>query len=257
MLDLLNRVVLPRFSQAETAAHTALVRDPHSVKARYRRVMARKELNRLAEALVDLATLLTVSPENVAASSALEDIALYVTSDLPRISHEDIVTAEFQPAFGCTRSWTECSEIVPTAAIRPRTSPARRRAYQTPDVGHMLILRNHPHAEKHTHMPEGSPYPPCRALLHLTFPTQCKRATHCNVVCQRAAWFVVCSFGFVQHGQQSHYPPRPPTGRPCLPPRAPHALRHPRPGAASRFLSMHLAHTSPPHSHRHGPHRRG
>lgn len=90
-----------RFSLAESAAHTSLVRDPRSVKARYRRAIARKERGRLAESLVDLASLLTISPANTEATAALKEIsALFGATGNPRISLEDVIAADFPPAFG-------------------------------------------------------------------------------------------------------------------------------------------------------------
>ncbi|KAJ7117270.1 hypothetical protein C8R43DRAFT_1137783 [Mycena crocata] len=89
------------FTQAERAARVALLRDPKSTKARYRRAMARKGRNRLAEALVDLSSLLSTAPENSAAKSAFASIlVLYEASGESRISPDDVIKADFPCAFG-------------------------------------------------------------------------------------------------------------------------------------------------------------
>ncbi|KAJ7096953.1 hypothetical protein C8R44DRAFT_949780 [Mycena epipterygia] len=90
-----------KFALAETAAQTALLRNPRSMKASYRRAMARNELGRLAEALVDLANFLTTSPTNEEGLAAFREISVsYAASGSPRISLQDIIDADFPPAFG-------------------------------------------------------------------------------------------------------------------------------------------------------------
>ncbi|KAJ7829664.1 hypothetical protein B0H14DRAFT_3465489 [Mycena olivaceomarginata] len=61
---------LERFETAETTAHRALELDPTSVKARYRRAMARRALGKLPESLLDLYSLLVTDPGNREARSA-------------------------------------------------------------------------------------------------------------------------------------------------------------------------------------------
>ncbi|KAJ7852205.1 hypothetical protein B0H14DRAFT_810833 [Mycena olivaceomarginata] len=67
---------LGQFESAQSAAHTALQRDPKSVKARYRRALARRESGRIAEALMDLATLLSIHPDHKEGSFALQIFSL-------------------------------------------------------------------------------------------------------------------------------------------------------------------------------------
>ncbi|KAJ7726435.1 hypothetical protein DFH07DRAFT_237026 [Mycena maculata] len=55
---------LNKYHAAQEAARRALILEPRSFKARYRRAMARKGLNLVPEALVDIAALLTADPEN-------------------------------------------------------------------------------------------------------------------------------------------------------------------------------------------------
>ncbi|KAJ7713901.1 hypothetical protein B0H14DRAFT_2644607 [Mycena olivaceomarginata] len=61
---------LGRFETAETTAHRALELDSTSVKARYRRAMARRALGKLPESLLDLYSLLVTDPGNREARSA-------------------------------------------------------------------------------------------------------------------------------------------------------------------------------------------
>ncbi|KAJ7659601.1 hypothetical protein DFH06DRAFT_400765 [Mycena polygramma] len=93
---------LGRFAQAESAAHTSLVRDPKSIKSRHRRALARKELGRLAESLIDLVSLLTISPGNAEAAAAFQDISiLYGAADeFSYISLEGLAIAAAPHAFG-------------------------------------------------------------------------------------------------------------------------------------------------------------
>ncbi|KAJ7151937.1 hypothetical protein C8R46DRAFT_1357573 [Mycena filopes] len=163
---------LGRFPQAESAANTSLIRDPRSVKARYRRAMARKEQGHLAEALVDLTSLLTTSPGNTEAATALREIsALYVASGEETISLEDVVIADFPHAFGSP----SVLEIPRATQATPLSTDGR--------------------------LPPGTPsqrsfglYGMCTSCKitkdrkDMKTCQKCKRVTYCNATCQRADW---------------------------------------------------------------------
>ncbi|KAJ6563096.1 hypothetical protein DFH09DRAFT_485532 [Mycena vulgaris] len=68
---------LEKYQEAHAAAHTALRLEPGALKARYRCALARKHLNFIPQALVDIASLLTSDPGNAEAKaefSALVDM---------------------------------------------------------------------------------------------------------------------------------------------------------------------------------------
>jgi hypothetical protein len=96
----------------------ALVRDPRSVKARYRRAMARRGLGNIPEALVDLASLLTTAPTHGEAMSAFAE--LLSVQNVPgsrRMSPENILAADFPPAYGSMSPGV--ASIQPSDSLRP------------------------------------------------------------------------------------------------------------------------------------------
>ncbi|KAJ7477747.1 hypothetical protein B0H11DRAFT_1287046 [Mycena galericulata] len=92
---------LGQFESAQSAAHTALQRDPKSVKARYRRALARRESGQIAEALMDLATLLSIHPDHKEGSSAFANfLAAHAAAGSKQLSPDEIVAADSPHAFG-------------------------------------------------------------------------------------------------------------------------------------------------------------
>ncbi|KAI0264888.1 hypothetical protein BC834DRAFT_825660 [Gloeopeniophorella convolvens] len=65
--------VLDRYDAADECANTALIYDPKSIKARFRRGLARKGSLRLAAAAVDFRAVLEKEPDLAEAKAALED----------------------------------------------------------------------------------------------------------------------------------------------------------------------------------------
>ncbi|KAJ7713059.1 hypothetical protein B0H16DRAFT_1743667 [Mycena metata] len=90
-----------RFKDAESTAHTALIREPKFTKARYRRAVARRELSRNLEALVDLSSLLAVSRGNAEALAIFQEISdeLLLAGGTRRLCFHQIINADYPPAF--------------------------------------------------------------------------------------------------------------------------------------------------------------
>ncbi|KAJ7718453.1 hypothetical protein B0H16DRAFT_1740068 [Mycena metata] len=136
---------------AESAANISLIRDPRSAKARYRRAIARKERGRLAEALVNLTSLLTTAPGSIEASTAIEEISgIYAASGHNRISLEDVVRKPLS-----------------TDPRLPPDIPAERLSAALVFVGPKKTIE------------ERKEMKTCQ---------KCKRATYCNATCQRGDW---------------------------------------------------------------------
>ncbi|KAJ7493021.1 hypothetical protein B0H11DRAFT_2006930 [Mycena galericulata] len=179
---------LPKFALAETAAHTSLVRDARSIKARYRRPTARKQLGRLAEALVDLASLLTTAPTNPEGLNAYREISkAYAASKGPRISPEDIVEADLPPAYGSVLKMK--IEGVTPSSVPPQGYHLVGNLGTPPDPSRI----------------EPLVFATCRACntsknsSDIKTCRKCKRAKYCNAACQRADW--------VSHKESCNRPP--------------------------------------------------
>ncbi|KAJ7112720.1 hypothetical protein C8R44DRAFT_741792 [Mycena epipterygia] len=170
LLSLFRQIAL-----AETAAQTALIRDPRSIKARYRRALARNELGRLAEALVDLASLLTTSPTNEEGLAAFQEIsASYAAGENPRISLQEIVDADFPSAFGS-------HSLLKTGSIDSPSIPSQQLPVNG-DVGKELAPMQFSTCRTCKTTKSRKDIKTCQ---------KCKRATYCNAACQKADWFVV------------------------------------------------------------------
>ncbi|KAJ6616013.1 hypothetical protein B0H10DRAFT_2038933 [Mycena sp. CBHHK59/15] len=79
----------------------ALLLEPRALKARYRRAMARKQLNLVPESLIDITSLLTTDPNNPEAKAEFPVLVdLQNESGRRALSPEDIVTADLPHAYG-------------------------------------------------------------------------------------------------------------------------------------------------------------
>lgn len=68
----------PRWHEAESAATAAVTRDPTSIKALYRRALARRALGKPADALADLNEVLARDPNNAAAAAEMSEVEMEV-----------------------------------------------------------------------------------------------------------------------------------------------------------------------------------
>ncbi|KAJ7131211.1 hypothetical protein C8R44DRAFT_774499 [Mycena epipterygia] len=92
---------LNQYHAAQDAARKALLLEPRSFKARYRRAMARKGLNLIPEALVDIAGLLTADPGNSQARAELATLVELQNSTGRRpLEPEQILAIDFPHAYG-------------------------------------------------------------------------------------------------------------------------------------------------------------
>lgn len=89
-----------RFAECVDAAHSALVKDPRSFKARYRRAMGRKGLKLFPECLIDLASVLTTDPAHVDATREFDIVEAICLQERRLMNTEEIVVADSPPAFG-------------------------------------------------------------------------------------------------------------------------------------------------------------
>ncbi|KAJ7017693.1 hypothetical protein C8F04DRAFT_426155 [Mycena alexandri] len=122
---------LRRFKDAESAAHTALIRDPKSIKARYRRAVAKREQGGTGslEALVDLSSLLSVSPGNTEALGTFQDISDSLLRGGPRrLCFHEILDAAYPPAVAPPVQVTTTSSTV-------IEMPLATEALEDPDSG--------------------------------------------------------------------------------------------------------------------------
>ncbi|KAF9220691.1 TPR-like protein [Gyrodon lividus] len=81
---------LEMFAEAHFTAGEALIADPKSVKARFRRGVARQEMNMLPAAAADFRTVLRLDPGNKEAESRLDFVEeLYLADDGLETDHSD------------------------------------------------------------------------------------------------------------------------------------------------------------------------
>ncbi|KAJ7759784.1 hypothetical protein DFH07DRAFT_1060173 [Mycena maculata] len=160
---------LRRFKGAESAAHTALIREPKSIKARYRRSVAKREQGRSLEALVDLSSVLAVSPGNAEALGAFQEISdRLLAGGTRRLCFHEIVASDYPAAFA------------PPIPVRmslstPIEIPPSIEALEDPDSGFIPL--------SHRRICQT-----CKAIKRRQKMKQCRNAMYCNKTCQRAHW---------------------------------------------------------------------
>ncbi|KAJ7715180.1 hypothetical protein B0H16DRAFT_1616786 [Mycena metata] len=169
---------LGMYPAAQDAAQRALILDPRSVKARYRRAMARKGLNLIPEALVDIAGVLTADPGN---SQARTELAILVEIQCMAgrrpLEPEQILAANFPHAYGSTSNPPVRNPSDPHQMLLPFFY----KAY--PDEVPTIATIN-PGV-----VPSGCIA--CKVIKDkkdLKTCQKCRRAEYCNVECQRAHW---------------------------------------------------------------------
>ncbi|KAJ7925402.1 hypothetical protein B0H13DRAFT_2314616 [Mycena leptocephala] len=102
----------------KSTARDALRCDPRAIKARYRRVMARKGLGDFAKALVDLTSLLTTSPGH--ANVAVEEISdLHRASGAHYLDFEEVLYADFLSVIGSPQTLTQPNTVQFTPSASP------------------------------------------------------------------------------------------------------------------------------------------
>ncbi|KAL1745725.1 hypothetical protein HDZ31DRAFT_2135, partial [Schizophyllum fasciatum] len=90
------------YPEAERAATEALIRDPKSVKARYRRSMARKGMKRQRGAVIDLDTLLSQGHDSDDILSAFHDAEAAWEAGDNTLSDDGYASSEYDyPDYDC------------------------------------------------------------------------------------------------------------------------------------------------------------
>ncbi|KAJ7840208.1 hypothetical protein B0H14DRAFT_2785817 [Mycena olivaceomarginata] len=161
-----TQLKLGQFGLAQSNAHTALEKDPKSLKARYRRALARRSLGKLSESLMDLATLLTIHPGHQEGSSAFaECLAAHSMDGGKQLCPAEIVAADWPHAFGNSTSTsgrsghTICVNISAGAAYAP--------------------------------IPRHCVCDGCKMRMNRSetrYCSKCRVAMYCSVECQRRDW---------------------------------------------------------------------
>ncbi|KAJ7878027.1 hypothetical protein B0H13DRAFT_2346820 [Mycena leptocephala] len=127
---------LQRFDLAQRAAHDALLRDCRSLKARYRRAMARRGLGLLPHCLVDLSGVLATHPTNTEARIAFNDtLRMHDSAGKPRLSVAEIRRLDFPPAHGSTLTAPADSCLRPSASSVKIPPPQKKKRGKVPCNG--------------------------------------------------------------------------------------------------------------------------
>lgn len=90
-----------RYPAAQAAADKALRFEPRALKARYRRAIARKNMNLIPEALVDISSLLTTDPSNAEGKVEFQKLVdIHNKTGRRALSPEDILESDSPHAHG-------------------------------------------------------------------------------------------------------------------------------------------------------------
>ncbi|KAJ7238358.1 hypothetical protein C8J57DRAFT_1295622 [Mycena rebaudengoi] len=170
---------LSKYHAAQEAARKALLLEPRSFKARFRRAMARKGLNLIPEALVDIAGLLTGDPSNSQARTEFEALVeIQKTTGMRPLEPEAILSRDFPHAYGST------------------SNPPRENVATDPHQTSLPFFFKVDADEKpgHAALQPGMIVSACMTCQISTNKKdlrtcgKCRRANYCSVSCQRADW---------------------------------------------------------------------
>ncbi|KAJ7169363.1 hypothetical protein C8R43DRAFT_982900 [Mycena crocata] len=170
---------LRKYPAAQEAARRALILEPRSFKARYRRAMARKGMNLIPEALVDIAGVLTADPAN---SEARIEFAALVqiqnkTGRRP-LEPEDVLRLDFPHAYG-------------SSANPPRSTLTTDLHRMSLPFFYKVDIGEKPGSAAVEPGVKISGCMTCGLTVNkkkLKTCQKCRRANYCSVECQRADW---------------------------------------------------------------------
>ncbi|KAJ7736155.1 hypothetical protein B0H16DRAFT_1574624 [Mycena metata] len=169
---------LEKYQAAEQAARRALVLEPRLSKARHRRAMARKGLNCIPEALVDIVGVLTATPENLEARAAF-DVLVDIQNKTGRrpLEAPQIVALDFPHAYGSSfnsplQNRSDPHQLSLPFIFKVDVDEAPGHAALDPDLCVSACMTC-----KRTN-----------GKKNLKSCKKCRRANYCNVECQRADW---------------------------------------------------------------------
>ncbi|KAJ6484919.1 hypothetical protein C8R45DRAFT_999635 [Mycena sanguinolenta] len=166
---------LRKYRAAEQAADKALRLEPRAIKPRYRRAVARKNLNLISEALIDLASVLTTDPRNLEAQ------------------------AKFQTLLTMQNERDKTKRTLVPGAILEADSPSAHGSFANPPrpTDPDRHLRGLPYFQWIQPTPpvnvggiHGACYV-CNKTMHrrnLKECQKCRRVNYCSVSCQRVDW---------------------------------------------------------------------
>ncbi|KAJ7174775.1 hypothetical protein C8R46DRAFT_93711 [Mycena filopes] len=171
---------LTRYSAAEEAARRALVLEPRLWKARYRRAMARKGLNSIPAALVDIAGVLTANPANAEARAAFDALVVLQTETGMRpLEAAQIVAFDMPHAYGSSSNPPLQNHADPHQLSLPcirkiEVDEAAGHAALDPDLVVSACMTCKRTNDK----------------KNLKTCKKCRRANYCNAECQRVDWCI-------------------------------------------------------------------
>ncbi|KAJ7889840.1 hypothetical protein B0H14DRAFT_2691054 [Mycena olivaceomarginata] len=153
---------LGRYQSAQIVAGKALHLEPRSFKARYRRAMARKGLNLIQAALVDIAGVLTANPSNSQARAELACLMeMQSKSGRRPLEPDSILAADFPHAYGNPADPHQMS--LPFFYKSPADSKP-----QSVEINPGVVVTK-----------DKKDLKTCR---------KCRNVNYCNKTCQRADW---------------------------------------------------------------------
>ncbi|KAJ6516667.1 hypothetical protein C8R47DRAFT_402041 [Mycena vitilis] len=166
---------LEKFAHAESAANTSLVRDPKAIKSRYRRAVARKQMGRLAESLIDLVNLLAISPGNAEAAAAFRETSiLYGAADESNdIPLEGLAIAAAPHAFGSPTALQNRTHVT-----KPSPNDYHMSRVVQESIGNIGLSQTRSCATCKISKGRGE----------MKICRKCKRSMYCSTTCQRSDW---------------------------------------------------------------------
>ncbi|KAJ7828461.1 hypothetical protein B0H14DRAFT_2812030 [Mycena olivaceomarginata] len=169
---------LGRYQSAQIVAGKALHLEPRSFKARYRRAMARKGLNLIQAALVDIAGVLTANPSNSQARAELACLMeMQSKSGRRPLEPDSILAADFPHAYGSNSNPPLQNPADPHQMSLPffYKSPADSKP-QSVEINPGVVV---------------SACMTCKVTKdkkNLKTCRKCRNVNYCNKTCQRADW---------------------------------------------------------------------
>ncbi|KAJ7660171.1 hypothetical protein DFH06DRAFT_1193927 [Mycena polygramma] len=169
---------LERWHAAQEAGRRALLLEPRSFKARYRRAMARKGLKLIPQALVDIAGLLTADPGNAQAKAEFTVLAgIHQRAGGGALEPNEVLAADFPHAYGSPSNPPLRNSDDPHQMSRPffykvDADEAPGYAAIRPGVVVSACITCKETKDK-------KDLKTCR---------KCSQANYCSVECQRADW---------------------------------------------------------------------
>ncbi|KAJ7481019.1 hypothetical protein B0H11DRAFT_2023898 [Mycena galericulata] len=170
---------LNKYHAAQEAARRALILEPRSSKARYRRAMARKGLNLIPEALVDIAGVLTADPTNPQARTEFAALVkIQKNTGMRHLEPSQILSLDSPHAYGSDANPPRPNR---TSDLHQMSCPFFFKVDADEKPGHAAL---EPGVRVSACMT-------CQVSTNkkdLRTCGKCRRANYCSVKCQRSDW---------------------------------------------------------------------